>query len=176
VKPVDRTIVLAPNQVRELGRLCGERSFGPLAEVYVLLLGIAGGRPGDPLASAPTSSTLHRAAWAKFDSGGRPGGESIRPFLTSTTIPAATWDPLKGREIEEERRVPLPSRDTKRIRQLVRPSDLAGPLFHEWDWEKFSREAWTPAKVEMASRHAHRSETARVSRQEPKLSCRHSAG
>ena len=39
--------MLAPNHVCELGRLCGERSFGLLAEVYVLLLGIAGGRPGE---------------------------------------------------------------------------------------------------------------------------------
>ena len=47
VRPVDRTIVLAPSHVRELAEVCGEGSFGPLAEVYVLLLGIAGGRPGE---------------------------------------------------------------------------------------------------------------------------------
>ncbi len=33
VRPVDRTIVLAPNHVRELANICGDGSFGPLAEV-----------------------------------------------------------------------------------------------------------------------------------------------
>ena len=47
VKPVDRTIVLSPHHVRELARFCAEGPFGPLAEVYVLLLGIAAGRPGE---------------------------------------------------------------------------------------------------------------------------------
>jgi integrase len=164
VKPVDRTIVLAPDHVRELGHLCGERSFGPLAEVYVLLLGIAGGRPGESagVQTNELDTPSSRMGEVLFRRTTRRGIDSS--FLDLDDDPA--WGPLKGREIEEERNVPLPSRDTKRIRQLVNQSRIAGPLFHDWDWEKFSRDVWAPAKVEMASRHAYRSETAKVSRQE----------
>jgi hypothetical protein len=59
-------------------------------------------------------------------------------FLDLDDDPA--WGPLKGKEIEDQRTAPLPSRDAQRIRQLVRQSGVSGPLFAGWDWEKFSRD------------------------------------
>jgi hypothetical protein len=76
-----------------------------------------------------------------------------RKFLDLDDDPA--WGPLKGREIKETRNVPLPSTDNRRIRQLIKESGISGSLFPSWDWEKFSRDVWGPAKIHMASRHEH---------------------
>ena len=152
VKPVDRTVVLAPDHVRELAWLCGEGSFGPLAEVYVLLLGIAGGRPGE-------SAGVHRSELevspqdigeVRFKRTDRRGINA--KFLDADDDPA--WGPLKGREIEEDRTSPLPSCDSARIYGILDEAGVTGGLFVAWDWDKFAREVWVPAKTEMAARHS----------------------
>lgn len=153
VRPVDRSIVLAPGHVRELADLCGKGSFGPLAEVYVLLLGIAGGRPGESagVRTDELNTPTDGMGEVHFRRTSRRGINAN--FLDLDDDPA--WGPLKGREIEEERSVPLPSRDSRRVGDLVKQTKGNGPLFGEWDWERFSRDVWGPAKVEMAARHAH---------------------
>lgn len=164
VRPVDRTIVLAPGHVRELAQLCGQGSFGPLAEVYVLLLGIAGGRPGESagVRTDELDTPPDRMGEVHFRRSGRRVTDPR--FLDLDDDP--TWGPLKGREIEEERTVPLPSRDTKRIRQIVRKAASTGSLFPEWDWEKFSRDVWAPTKTVMAARYADRMPTDKPGRQD----------
>ena len=152
VRPVDRTIVLAPDHVRELARLCGEGSFGPLAEVYVLLLGIAGGRPGESsgvetgdleLTSEEREVTFRRTSRRGIDAS----------FLDPDDD--ADWGPLKGREIEESRTVPIPARDADRIRVVLADTGAAGALFARWDSDKFCRDVWDPARAEMAERYAY---------------------
>ncbi len=151
VRPVDRTVVLAPAHVRELASLCGQGGFGPLAEVYVLLLGIAGGRPGES-AGVEISD---------LDVSGEGVGEVRFSRTTRRGIDASfldadddsAWGPLEGREIADVRRAPLPSPDARRIRELLGSAGKAGPLFPDWDWGKFSRDVWAPAKTEMAARH-----------------------
>src|SRR5262249_20893864 len=78
----------------------------------------------------------------------------------------ATWGPLKGRGIEERRTVPLPSCDAKRINDVLGFSRVSGHLFPGWDWEKFSRDVWVPAKGEMGARHAHAKRRGEAARQE----------
>jgi hypothetical protein len=158
VSPVDRTVVLAPTHVRELALLCGQGDFGRLAEVYVLLLGIAGGRPGES-AGVEISD---------LDVSGDGVGEVCFSRTTRRGIDASfldadddsTWGPLKGREIMDARRAPLPSRDARRIQELLPPAGKGGPLFPDWDWGKFSRDVWVPAKMEMAARHEGASRSA----------------
>jgi len=165
VRPVDRSIVLSPDHVRELARLCGQGSFGALAEVYVLLLGIAGGRPGE-------SAGVHRSEITvdNPDSGevqfSRTRRRGIDPnFLDGDDD--VEWGPLKGREIEEARIAPLPWCDAGRIHDLLldgRASD--GPVFPGWDWEKFRLDVWIPAKTEMAASYRNRSPVGRADKQE----------
>jgi hypothetical protein len=147
VKAVDRTIVLAPDHVRELASICGEGPFGPLAEVYILLMGIAGGRPAE-------SAGVHRAELTApaegmgdvhFKRTDRRGIDL--KFLDKDDDPA--WGPLKGREIVEDRTAPLPPRDASRIHEILQQTGVIGPLFAAWDWDKFSRDVWTPAKLAM---------------------------
>lgn len=153
VRPVDRTIVLGPKHVRELAALCGEGGFGPLAEVYVLLLGIGGGRPGESAGVEANDLRLPAAGVGevRFKKTRRRGIESR--FLDADDDP--DWGPLKGREIQEERRVPIPSGDARRIGELLAEAGrAAGPIFLEWDWDKFGRDVWAPAKELMASNYA----------------------
>ena len=149
VRPVDRTIVLAPDHVRELARICGDGPFGPLAEVYVLLLGIGGGRPGESAGvyTAELDAPVDGMGEVRFRRTSRRGIDST--FLDKDDD--AEWGPLKGREIEEARSVPLPSRDAKRIHKLIEETGVTGPLFAGWDWEKFTRDVWTPSKTAMAT-------------------------
>jgi hypothetical protein len=164
VRPVDRTIVLAPNHVRELAAICGDGPFGPLAEVYVLLLGIAGGRPGE-------SAGVHRAELRVPPRGmgevlfKRTNRRGIDPkFLDVDDDPV--WGPLKGREIEEDRTAPLPSTDANRIYTVLQETDPPGALFAGWDWDKFARDVWTPAKIALAAAHNLSSWTSDAERNE----------
>jgi integrase len=154
VRPVDRSVVLSPDQVRALARICGELSFGPMAEAYVLLLGVAGGRPGESIGveyeDLELSTELGEVTYRRTN---RRGIEAS--FLDPDDD--AAWGPLKGREIEESRTVPIPARDAERLRALLAADGTTGDLFPGWDWDKFSREVWEPAKAELASRYVHRS-------------------
>jgi hypothetical protein len=164
LKPVDRSIVLSPFHVRDLARLCGEGSFGPLAEVYVLLLGIAGGRPGE-------SAGVHEA---DIEASGRGMGEVTfsrtdrrgidRLFLDADDDPE--WGPLKGRELEDERVAPLPSCDAARIHQILQRAQSTGALFSGWDWDKFTRDVWEPAKRFLAAMHSAGPGAAKTERKE----------
>ena len=151
VRPVDRTIVLAPDHVRELARICGDSPFGPVAEVYVLLLGIGGGRPGESAGvhTAELDAPANGMGEVRFKRTSRRGIDPT--FLDKDDD--AEWGPLKGREIEEMRSVPLPSRDAQRIHELMKVTRVTGPLFPGWDWEKFIRDVWTPAKAAMATHY-----------------------
>ncbi len=151
VRPVDRTVVLAPAHVRELALLCGQGDFGALAEVYVLLLGIAGGRPGESAGVEIPDLDLSGdgVGEVRFS---RTTRRSINPSFLDADDDFA-WGPLKGREINDVRRAPLPSPDARRIRELIASAGRTGPLFPDWDWGKFSRDVWVPAKTEMAARH-----------------------
>ncbi len=154
VRPVDRSIVLAPVHVRELAQLCSEGSFGPVAELYVLLLGIAGGRPGESAGvdDSDLDAPGNGMGEVRFRRTDRRG---INPqFLDLDDDPA--WGPLKGREIEEDRRSPLPACDAGRIHMILEQTGARGPLFAGWDWDKFSREVWVPAKTAMAARRVVR--------------------
>jgi integrase len=153
VRPVDRRIVLAPKHVRELAALCGEGGFGPLAEVYVLLLGLGGGRPGE--SAGVEVRDLHFPATGvgeiRFKKTHRRGIDAV--FLDADDDPE--WGPLKGREIQEARSVPIPSGDAHRIGELLKEvGTVAGPLFPEWDWDKFGRDVWVPAKELMVVGYA----------------------
>jgi hypothetical protein len=151
VKPVDRTIVLAPGHVRELARMCGEGSFGPLAEVYILLLGIAGGRPGESAGvdEADIDAPARGTGEVRFTRTDRRGIDAL--FLDADDDPE--WGPLKGRELEDERVAPLPSFDAARIHQILQASAATGTLFAGWDWDKFTRDVWVPAKRLLAAEH-----------------------
>jgi len=169
VKPVDRTIVLAPEHVRELARICGQGPFGPLAEVYILLLGIAGGRPGE-------SAGVHRSEISTPTTGmgevrfKRTDRRGIDPcFLDKDDDPG--WGPLKGREIVDERTAPLPSTDASRIRTILEETAATEYLFDNWDWDKFSRDVWTPAKKTMAAGHSGNSDVSGDSRAEAAALC-----
>ena len=166
VRPVDRSVVLSPNHVRELARLCGGGPFGPLAEVYVLLLGIAGGRPGESagvvasdldLASGESEVTFRRTI--------RGGIDSI--FLDPDDD--AEWGPLKGREIEESRTVPIPDKDADRIAKLVAELGVTGALFPGWDRDKFCRDVWDPTRDELADRYLQRANAEGVKRKEAEM-------
>ena len=159
VRPVDRTIVLAPSHVRELAEVCGEGSFGPLAEVYVLLLGIAGGRPGESAGvEAEDLELTSDECNVKFRRTSRRGID--QSYLDPDDD--AIWGPLKGREIADRRTVPIPLRDAARIRSVLAAERVKGPLFHGWDRDKFCRDVWDNAKAELAERYAHRGETGDV--------------
>ncbi|MBO0692666.1 MAG: site-specific integrase, partial [Acidimicrobiaceae bacterium] len=164
VRSVDRTIVLAPVHVRELAQLCGKGPFGPLAEVYILLLGIAGGRPGESAAvrTDDLDTPPNRMGEVHF----RRSGRRVTDVKLFDLDDDPSWRPLKGREIEGERTAPLPSSDTKRIRQILKNAGSTGPLFSEWDWEKFSRDVWAPSKAAMSSHHADRMPIAKSGRKE----------
>lgn len=163
VRPVDQTIVLAPYHVRELARLCGEFSFGPLAEVYVLLLGIAGGRPGESAGVDIRDLDLSSDdCEVRFRRTNRRGIDAS--FLDPDDD--ADWGPLKGREIEESRTVPIPSRDAERIRDiLARTADTEEP-FAGWDRDKFTRDVWNPARSELADRYACRADSGAIKRKD----------
>lgn len=164
VKPVDRTIVLAPKHVRELARLCGAGSFGPLSEVYILLLGVGGGRPGEStgVETADLLLPCQGGGEVRFKKTRRRG---IDPsFLDADDD--ELWGPLKGREIEENRPAPLPPKDTTRISELIEESRVRGPLFPAWDWEKFGRDIWGPAKSAMTEQYAARQAKNESERQE----------
>jgi integrase len=164
VRPVDRTIVLSPEHVRELGRLCGESSFGPPAEVYILLLGIAGGRPGESAGVQRSEITVAGQGMGRVRFS-RTHRRGIDPsFLDSDDD--TDWGPLKGREIEEARTAPLPSCDATRINHLLRQAPADGPLFLGWDWEKFRVDVWIPAKTEMAARYADRYRVSKIDKPE----------
>lgn len=163
VRPVDRTIVLAPNHVRELAELCGEGSFGPLAEVYVLLLGIAGGRPGESAGVEVEDLELNSdECTVRFRRTSRRGIDSS--FLDPDDD--AIWGPLKGREIEDSRTVPIPLKDAARLRALLAAEPVTGSLFDGWDRDKFCRDVWDHAKAELAERYAHRANAGDVVRRD----------
>jgi len=82
-RPLDR---LSPDNVRELARLCGGGSFGPLAEVYVLLLGIGGGRPGESAGVQDSELDAPDEGMGEVASRGPTAGASIPSSSTSTTI------------------------------------------------------------------------------------------
>jgi hypothetical protein len=109
-------IVLAPSHVRELANICGDGSFGPLAEVYILLLGIAGGRPGESAGVEITDLDLDSdECQVRFR-------RTNRRHIDATFLDPdddAEWGPLKGREIEDSRTAPIPLRDAKRISELL---------------------------------------------------------
>ncbi len=164
VRPVDRTIVLSPQHVRELAGLCGVGIFGPLAEIYILLLGIAGGRPGESAGVHRSEITVdgHGMGKVRFSRTHRRG---IDPsFLDGDDD--TDWGPLKGREIEEARTAPLPSCDATRIHDLLHEAPAVGPVFPDWDWEKFRIDVWIPAKTEMAARYAHRHQARKADERE----------
>jgi integrase len=164
VRPVDRTIVLSPKHVRELAALCGEGCFGSLAEVYILLLGIAGGRPGETAGVHRPEITVGRTGMGavRFSRADRRGIDPI--FLDGEDD--ADRGPLKGRAIEEARTAPLPSCDAAQIHDLLQNAPAVGPLFPGWDWEKFRVDVWVPAKTEMADRYAHRKRVSKVDKEE----------
>jgi hypothetical protein len=163
VRPVDRTIVLAPNHVRELAEVCGEGSFGRLAEVYVLLLGIAGGRPGESAGVETQDLELTGDDCnVKFRRISRRGID--QSFLDPDDD--VIWGPLKGRQIEDSRRVAIPLTDAARIRSALAAEQVTGPLFDGWDRDKFCRDVWDHAKAELAERIAHRADTGDVDRRD----------
>ncbi len=163
IRPVDRTVVLAPSHVRELAEVCGEGSFGPLPEVYVLLLGIAGGRPGESTGvEAEDLELTSEECNVKFRRTSRRG---IDPSYLDPDDDAI-WGPLKGREIEDCRTVPIPLKDAARIRSLLAGAQVKGPLFDGWDRDKFCRDVWDHAKAELGERYAHRAETGGVDRRD----------
>jgi integrase len=153
VQPVERSIVLSPAHVRELAAICGEYSFGPLAEVYILLLGIAGGRPGESAGVETEDLELvGHAPEVRFRRTGRRGIDAS--FLDPEDD--AAWGPLKGRGAGDARHAPLPLRDAKRIRKLLRSEGIKGPLFAGWNRDKFARDVWDPARAEAVCRYEHR--------------------
>ena len=163
VRPVDRTIVLAPNHVRELANICGNGSFGPLAEVYILLLGIAGGRPGESAGVEIDDLDLHsEECQVRFR---RTNRRRIDPTFLDPDDDAE-WGPLKGREIEDSRTAPIPLRDAKRISELLAAEGVSGTVFPGWDHDKFCRDVWDPARIELAARHRHRADAGTVKRKD----------
>ena len=107
-----------PKYVRELAGLCGEGSFGSLAEVYILLLGIAGGRPGGSAGVHRSEITVASRGMGKVQFS-RTHRRGIDPsFLDSDDD--TEWGPVKGREIEEARTAPLPSCDAAQIHDFLR--------------------------------------------------------
>jgi integrase len=134
-----------------------------LAEVYVLLLGIAGGRPGEcagvdtgdlELMSEESEVTFRRTSRRSID----------KSFLDPDDD--ADWGPLKGREIEASRTAPIPIRDAHRIHELLADTSVTGALFPGWDPEKFRRDAWDPAKAELAARCRHRAKAGSMKRKD----------
>ena len=124
VRPVDRTIVLAPNHVRELANICGDGSFGPLAEVYILLLGIAGGRPGESAGVEIDDLDLDsEERQVRFR---RTSRRRIDPTFLDPDDDVE-WGPLKGREIEDsaDGAPPTPGRQS----DFGTPSSEAGFRF-----------------------------------------------
>jgi hypothetical protein len=151
VGPVDRAIILAPGHVRELAGICGQGAFGPMAEAYILLLGVAGGRPGESAAVRTRDLILTPGGTGhvRFSRSGRP---PVPAYLLELDDHPG-WGPLGGREIAATRTAPLPSGAAARIRHLIDQGGGRGPLFAGWNWETFERDVWTPAKQTMAVAH-----------------------
>jgi integrase len=118
--------------------------------VYILLLGIAGGRPGESAGVHDTDidAPARGMGEVRFTRTNRRGIDAL--FLDADDDPA--WGPLKGRELADERVAPLPSSDAARIHQILRKSSATGTLFGGWDWDKFNRDVWIPAKGLLAAR------------------------
>ena len=146
LEPVDCALVLAPAHVRELAQLCGGLGLGARAEAFVLLLGVGGGRLGETLAVA--GDDLHLPAAGM-------GTVTFRCTGWRERDPQAPEDPESGawlrREVTSIRTVPLPSRDTARLRYLLGDAG-AGRLFTDWLWERLLRDVWLQATAEMAAR------------------------
>ncbi len=143
-------------------------SFGPLAEVYVLLLGIAGGRPGESLGVEVADLDLTSDQYeVRFRRTNRRGIDPL--FLDADDD--ADWGPLKGREIEDTRTVPIPARDGNRIQEVLLTTGVTDALFAGWDRDNFCRDVWEMARREFAAKYAHRGESGTVNRKEAEALC-----
>ncbi len=151
VVPVDAELVLSPEEVFALAQACAEHgSWGTVVICFVLVMGFCGLRPGEAVGLRIVDLDLPDAG---------PGWLTVRRSPRDVTErwldpeEDREWGPLKGKEIRDSRRAPVPTRVVAELRRHLaafrsgaKPSSLAF-LHHgeRFDMDAFAREVWGPA-------------------------------
>lgn len=149
----DADLVLDPAQVRALAAACVEHgSWGPMVEGFVLVMGICGLRPNEAAGLLIGDLELPRrgSGWLTVRRSQR---RVPARFLDSEEDP--DWGPLKGRELTDERRVPVPTevvtvlrRHLKADRAEAGPHDLAFERHgRPFNLSTFHTDVWAPGRA-----------------------------
>ncbi len=151
----DKDVVLTPEQVFELAEACvTEGSWGPIVRCFVLVMGLCGLRPSE--AAGLIVGDIDVAS-----SG--PGWVTVR--RTHRKVPTRyleddedpEWGPLKGRDIADTRRAPVPAKLAELLREhLTTMCTAAAP--HDLVFQRsgrpvdlavFGEDVWKPARAKL---------------------------
>ena len=155
VAPADAELVLSPEQVLDLADWCvTQGSWGEVVRCFVLVMGFCGLRPSEATGLVVGDIELPP------DGGGwltvrRSQRKVPARFLDSHDDP--DWGPLKGRDITDTRRVPVPAAIAPALRDHLthfcegaRPTDL---VFQRkgrpFDLSNFGDDVWDPTRKAM---------------------------
>lgn len=151
----DAEVVLSPDQVRQLACCCVfAGSWDGRVLCFVLVMGLCGLRPSEAIGvvvgdlDLPPSGTGWLTARRNHR---RASGRYLDEEEDED------WGPLKGRGLDESRRVPVPEELVRLLREHLRlfcpgagPADL---VFHRrgrpFNLEVFGRQVWAPARSAM---------------------------
>jgi integrase len=146
----DADLVLDPAQVWSLADACVEHgSWGPVVRGFVLVMGFCGLRPNEAAGLLIGDLELD-AGWLTVRRSHR---RVPARFLDAEEDP--DWGPLKGRELTDERRVPVPSEVAAALRRHLDdhranagPSDL---VFERngrpFNLSSFHVDVWSPGRA-----------------------------
>lgn len=150
--PADAELVLSPDQILELADRCAvEGTWGEVVRAFVLVMGFCGLRPSEAtgLVVGDIELPAEGAGWLTVRRSQR---QVPARFLDAEDDP--DWGPLKGRDLTETRRVPIPASNVSVLRDHLgrfsagaESSDLVfqrkGKPF---DLSTFGVEVWEPTR------------------------------
>ena len=153
--PADAELVLSPDQIVGLADRCTvEGSWGEVVRAFVLVMGFCGLRPSEATGLVVGDVELPDggAGWLTVRRSQR---QVPARFLDTHDDP--DWGPLKGRDLTDTRRVPIPASVVPVLRDHLgrfcagaKPSDL---VFHRngkpFDLSAFGVDVWDPTRRAM---------------------------
>lgn len=151
----DAELVLSPAQVWELAEACvTEGSWGDPVRAFVLVMGFCGLRPSEACGLVVGDLELpdEGSGWLTVRRSRRNvSGRYLEPDDDPD------WGPLKGRELAETRRVPIPPKVVVALRSHVtshRPGAKPFELVFQrqgkpFDLANFQRDVWQPARAHL---------------------------
>ena len=150
--PADAELVLSPEQVLELADRCAvEGSWGEVVRAFVLVMGFCGLRPSEAtgLVVGDVDLPARSAGWLTVRRSQR---QVPARFLGTHDDP--DWGPLKGRDLTDTRRVPIPASIVPALRDhlghFCAGADASDLVFHRngkpFDLSSFGGDVWDPTR------------------------------